>query len=67
MTSSDLQSVGDGPTPPPGSAQGNTQRQGIKIKEVTSPGAQQAAQAALKQEERTTTDTSMVQALNRRR
>lgn len=60
-------------TPPPGSAQAaNAQRQGVKIDDLVGPAGkqgqqqqQQAGQAGVRQEERTSTDTSMVQALNR--
>lgn len=58
------------PPPPPGSAQANAQRQGVKIHDLVGPAGQQQGvgqqhQAGVKREERTSTDTSMVQALNR--
>ena len=55
--------------PTPGSAQTNAQRQGVNIDELIGPEdqsqQQQAAQADMRRDERTSHDTSMVQALSR--
>jgi hypothetical protein len=66
----------DGRTPPPGMVAVNTARPGVSVNGLVDSTAQQqqayqqqqyqAAQLALKQqEERTSTDSSMVQALSR--
>jgi hypothetical protein len=66
----------DGRTPPPGMVAASSARSGVGVNELVGAGSQsqqqyqqqqyQAAQLALKQqEERTSTDTSMVQALSR--
>lgn len=66
--------IREGRTPPPGMAAGAAGRQGVKINDIVGHAGQQqqqnqqaAALAAMEQEERerTSTDTSMVQALNR--
>jgi len=54
------------PTPPPSSAAAaNAQLQGVKIEEIVGLDGQQQLALLMKQEERTSTDTNMVQALNR--
>lgn len=56
-------------TPTPGSKLANAQRYGVNINELVGPAeqeqVQQASQTGAKLEERTSTDSSMVQALNR--
>jgi len=66
----------DGYIPLPGMTAATAARQGVMISDIVSHGglqhqqqqqylAMQAAQLARQQEERTSTDTSMVQSLNR--
>ena len=62
--------MGEGHTPPLGSVQANAQRHGVKINELVGGAgqkqdAQQHGQAGGKSGERTSHDTSMVQALRR--